>query len=418
MQFAWLEKLSSDGTVRPEVKAQIYRDCSDLLKLASVIPEDLLRSGTLTEMDVTKAHLKELGKSLKPMLGNIAGMLALSGIGLGGKALLDRSRFNAVLGNIQKTRTKILNSPEISAHKEKADARFLELAKLAPTIAADEKKALELVKKRLHDGFTDQDRNHLTLLQATYTSKDPGYAGRVESRLDKTASARRLGELYADVMTLTKEASRLGGLASGIRGAGQGAANAITGMSGGITPGTMMHALKNVALVSSIPLLAGVGAGAVKEYAASRDAKDLSRKLQNSFETALRMADPENDALHRDKAKAYQAFQTLAHFAPHVAIEPSAARGFMNKLVSYDSLGIGTGDVKDLAEIERNLSQTSSGDSPFFSGFQGASELLGLGDAVRQTMKDTTDPLREKNRAAVARDLGVDLPGKRKESKG
>lgn len=372
MQYAWLEKLSSEGYVRPEAREQIYRDCSNLLKHASAPA-----SGG------GETLLQAVGSALGNWASNMAGNAIESKI---------RGSFqmSGTVKKINKNKAAILSHPDFSQYPEKAEARFMDLAKIAPTIAAQEGRAIDLVKEKLHTGFSSQDIGNLAILQAIYTSQDPAFTSKANKAMEKKAG-ESLGAMYADVLCIVKEA----GIA-------------------GIAPGTMLNALRNMAIVSSIPLLAGVGAGAVKSYVASRDSKALAGKLRDSYERALRDSDSETSddkKLREDPARAYQAFQTLAHFAPHVAMQPTAARSFMKRMVGYSEAGVGidVDGLKGLSEIERNMSQTNRGESPFFSGFETGAGLFGLSNTLSGTLSDTLSPLRQQSKAMVAKDLGISL---------
>jgi len=372
MQYAWLEKLSSEGYVRPEAREQIYRDCSNLLKHASAPAPN--GGETLAQA---------MGGAFMGMMSNFLGN-ALE------RKALGSIRMSGTLKKINTNREAIQSHPDFSQYPEKADARFMDLARIAPTIAAQESRALELVKEKLHTGFSSQDIGNLAILQAVYTAQDPAFASKTNKAMEKKAG-ESLGAMYADVLCIVKEA----GVA-------------------GIAPGTMLNALRNMAIVSSIPLLAGVGAGAVKSYVASRDSKALAGKLRDSYERALRDSDSETSdekKLREDPARAYQAFQTLAHFAPHVAMQPTAARSFMKRMVGYSEAGVGidVDGLKGLSEIERNISQTNRGESPFFSGFHTGADLFGLSNTLSGTLKDTLSPLGQQSKGMVAKDLGISL---------
>lgn len=406
MQYAWLEKMASAGHIRPEAKARIYADCSALMKQASEGPQ--LPNNAAPSPDPNKFPWAEIGKKMTD-----------AAVGFGSNILVnhawskftDHRKMKSTLEDIQKARAGILADPVFNDYKEKADARFTELARVAPTLAADAKKAKALVDKALHTGFSNDDMNHLAVLQAVYTANDPSFSSRVHDRMSKKASAERLGEVYADVLGIVKEAGLFSGVAAGIQRGGAAAAQGVASATGGMRPGTAMQILRNVALVSSIPLLAGVGQGLVSEYAAARDKKQMADKLRQSFNEAMQQAkkdDPSQThgvSLHDNPSEAFRAFQTLVHFAPHVAMHPDSARTFMTRMINNAQF-VEIPDVKQLTEIEKNLSN-AGGSSPFFEGFSSAAKNLGLGEGVRSTIKDTTEPFRTKTQQAVARDLGM-----------
>jgi hypothetical protein len=395
MQYAWLEKMASEGHIRPEAKAKIYDDCSKLLKLAA-------------KNDPKQDPVAE---KVKKVLNYTVGFGSNLMINSAWEKLMEARGMRQTVDKIRTTRAGLLSDPAFQDYKEKADARFTELAKVAPTLAANPAKAKELVGKSLHTGFSNDDMNHLAVIQAVYTANDPEYTSRIHDRLTKKASATRLGEMYADVLVLVKEAGLLSSITGGINRAGAAAAEGVAKTTGGIRPSTAMQVLKNVALVSSIPVLAGVGQGLVSEYAASRDSKQMAAKLRESFNEALRLSE-KSDLSHtngfslRDRsAEAMRVFQALAHFAPHVAMQPDAAHAFMTRIVS-SGLSVDTPDIKQLTDIEKNMANAGK-QSPFFEGFTSAVKGVGLGEGIRSTIKDTTEPLREKTRQAISRDIGL-----------
>jgi hypothetical protein len=380
MQYAWLEKMASEGHIRPEAKAKIYDDCSKLLKLAA-------------KNDPKQDPVAE---KVKKVLNYTVGFGSNLMINSAWEKLMEARGMRQTVDKIRTTRAGLLSDPAFQDYKEKADARFTELAKVAPTLAANPAKAKELVGKSLHTGFSNDDMNHLAV---------------IHDRLTKKASATRLGEMYADVLVLVKEAGLLSSITGGINRAGAAAAEGVAKTTGGIRPSTAMQVLKNVALVSSIPVLAGVGQGLVSEYAASRDSKQMAAKLRESFNEALRLSE-KSDLSHtngfslRDRsAEAMRVFQALAHFAPHVAMQPDAAHAFMTRIVS-SGLSVDTPDIKQLTDIEKNMANAGK-QSPFFEGFTSAVKGVGLGEGIRSTIKDTTEPLREKTRQAISRDIGL-----------
>lgn len=380
MQFSWLEKLAADGHVSEKAKDEIYETCSHVLKEASEQPFTMAEKAIM---------------ALSPFV--LGGAAAYVGSKLTGAGAINQATKSAL-----KSRAALLNDPELAPHKEKVHARFGELAAIAPSVAAQAHLATRLVKTRLHDGFTDDDMSRLAQLQATYNQKID-FVPKVQKGLAKKASAHT-GELCATLYCLVKEAGIGAGIGAGLKDAGRAAASASR-------MGTIKEVLKTTAVLSAFPLLGGVGAGAVHEYMDYRDKKKLSENLNKSFEKALAMSDPDKEPLHANKEKARQAFETLTHFAPHVATEPSAARAFMNKLLSYD-MGIDVGAVKDLAQIQKDISQSHGGSSPFFTGFGQGAQVLGLGQVLSDSMGAVADPLIEKTRRTVAERQNFTIPDK------
>jgi hypothetical protein len=62
----------------------------------------------------------------------------------------------------------------------------------------------------------------------------------------------------------------------------------------------------------------------------------------------------------------------------------------MNKIVSYDQ-GIATGDVRDLSEIQKNLSNASP-EHPFVAGFSAFSKGVGLPAVAQKAVEKGVEP--------------------------
>ena len=154
-----------------------------------------------------------------------------------------------------------------------------------------------------------------------------------------------------------------------------------------IEPGDVGKLLKSVGILGSVALLGGIGSGAAKHLIGIRDKNQLEKGLRSSFDAAMKMSPADKEPLHDNPAKSRQAFDTLAHFAPHVAVQPSAARAFMNRLIHYD-MALQATDVKDLSEIERNLAQARGDHPPFIAGFGAGVDALGLSQAAGQAYKN------------------------------
>lgn len=372
MQHALVEKMASEGQIRPEAKAAIYADCSRLIKLA------------------TEGQQLPIPQNVQRVIDFGVGFTSNMMVNTAWRKLMQARGLNKTVESIDKSRTGILADPAFSEYAAKADQRFTELAKVAPTVAANPARAKAIISRTLHTGFTNEDMNHLAILQAIHTAGDPDYATKVDRKMSKKASAERLGEMYADVLCLVKEAG-------------------IAKTAAGISVGTAGQILKHMALVSSIPLLAGVGQGLAAEYAASRDSRRMAERLRNSYNEALRLSDKEDlnrrsgASLKDHPADSLRIFQALAHFAPHVAAQPDAAKSFMARIIE-NGQAVDTAEVKQLTDIEKNLASAGSR-SPFFEGFSKGVSNLGLGEGIRSTLKDTTGPLRERTQASILRDI-------------
>lgn len=336
MKFEWLEKMAEDGLIRDEVKTKIYED---IVKVADIA----------TNKEKSEAALKLFDMLAAGLASGLAGALTSTA----------KEKYEEFKGRRVILANRELLGKQFANDAAKAKARFDELASFAPHVAANQALATRLIADRLHDGFTDSDVQNLALLQSKYLPD----AFRSQKFSPKLAEVRpeKLGEITADVYMLSKTATD------------------------GNTLSRLGRFAKHVGMYASIPLLIGAGAGAVNKILSSVDKKNLERKLDESFRRAVAISDPEKEALHANRDQARQAFNALAHFAPHVALEPQAARAFMSKIVSYDQ-GMNISDIKDLSEIQRNL--TDKKPSNFISGFQGTGNQIG--EAARDAMDTLT----------------------------
>lgn len=373
MQYAWLEKLAASGRIREDVKAAIYRDCEAILKVAAS-KKPLFTPEQLTE------QLKEMkSKAILAALGGAA-TLAMSSIAQGIRMRSDVKR-------ALNLRESILKDPEVVGHQDKALARFNEIASIAPTIAGQPQIAPRLVKARLHTGLTEQDVANLTMLQTGTNKDERKYVDIFNKAHIKRASART-GALYGDIYNLLKLAG----------------ADKLAAPKGLKWP-TVKRFGAHLALMSGVPILTGLTLGVGKEIMARGDRKKMQEALAQSFNAAMKQSDPNKEPLHSNRDKAHQAFQALVHFAPHVAAEPGAARAFMNSVVAGD-MGVNVSHIKEVSEIQRNLTDAKNTPSPFFAGLQQGVEFMGLNNIIQNAVNTTSKPVFEGNSKALTKDLG------------
>lgn len=404
MRYSWLEEMTKEGQIRPEVRDAIYLDCgvllskhaskasiikkfhnwssarkgakkakviADLQKNQAIIDHYAGKTGQLEEA-AKKDAMNQWGKAkgikglaykayqsanTHPILSTVitTGVIGAGTVGV--KAMRSSHQRGNELKAIDKNRAHILQLPEMEQHREQAATRFDELVKVSPMAAEHPELSKKFVQERLHSGFTANDYQNLAIYQSSH-KRGQGDSLRISSKFEKrhpetkTASPEFLGEYYADVYAMAKEANFFN--------------SKIT--SSALSSTFAKDILKGTAIVSGIGLLSGLGAGIVSSITGKIEAKKLQTALDSSFNIALKNSDPNKEPLHANLDKARQAFQTLVHFAPHVAVEPQAARAFMNNVVAMD-LGPQTGTIKDLADIEEKVQKTR-GFSPFFSGLR------------------------------------------------
>jgi O6-methylguanine-DNA--protein-cysteine methyltransferase len=306
-------------------------------------------------------HLRELAPSISDMKSALSyvGVVGAAGMaGLIGGAL--KNRFDT-----SKVKQGILDL-EQDLHKEysaedmpKAKARLFEIARVAPHVTQNKDLTKSIISSKLHNGLSSDDKQSLVLLQSQY-HKDPN----VESFMPKMASSE-VGEILADVIMI-KQAS-------------------------------FGDSLKTIGLMSALPIAAGVAGGLVNLALEKIKQKDLKGGLEQSFTHALSLSDHDREPLLQNKEKAREAFNTLARFSPAVALDPQAARAFMNKIVSYDQ-GIDIGTVKELSEISKNLSTIRSPNS-FGEGFAATSHLTGAQNIISRGVGKASTSLAGRNKA-------------------
>jgi len=242
-------------------------------------------------------------------------------------------------------------------------AKLWGIALYAPHVAMNAPLAMKIIKTKLENGLSDHDAQGLALLQSNHMPD----VMRNKSFMPKLAqiSPAKLGEIVADVY-LTKEAAMPGSMG-----------------------GKLKKYLGHVAMHTMIPLLIGAGGGAVNLALAARGQKKLEERLEESFNKAISLSNSEKEPLHDNKEKARQAFNSLAHFAPHVALEPQAARAFMSKIVAFDQ-GMHVDDIRSLSEIQKNISGSQK-TGPFSKGFEIAGKFTNAPNLIQDAVGRSTE---------------------------
>jgi hypothetical protein len=393
MQYAFLEKLSSDGIISEQDKARIYGTCSDIMTKVAFKWKNPFRKDDFPTLGEA---LKEQGAHLLTRFILPAG--AVGAVAWGSNKGFTEMASNAEASKILKVKADLLSKPEFAADRAKAEARFDELAKISPKAAAKPEWALRLVKGSLHSGFTRDEVQRLAQLQATY--ERPTFTASSASEDVQRALLRKTaadaGKIAASVVAILAEA-------------GLGEMNKTAAIPWKTTPlqkatSIAKQVLTTGAIVSGFGALVGLGAGATNQALHYMKRKESEKKLKESFYEAMRRSDPNREALHANKDKALQAFQTLTHFAPHVAADPEAARAFMINLLSMDQ-GVLVGAIKDLSEIEKNL-KASKGGNPFFEGMQAGTSAVGLQGALGSATGKMLEPFVMHSAAEIRKEMG------------
>lgn len=365
MKISWVEDLVKEGSVRPEVRDQIYSDCQELVKTANSDEK------TPDSQAITSVLVEGLSKGVsagKDALGQGANQLFASKML---EAFNEHSEVRKSLKDIQETQKHILEDPDISKNGDKqakAEARFLEIAKIAPSVARNKEVASRLVKGKLYSGLSDDDVVQLAAMESGQTR--PSYQKRMQ---DKMASEQgpyadeemqKLGSLCAEIHHIYKEAAPKSKI-NKLRGPAK-------------------DFMKSLLMSSATLGGAALASGATKKVMDSVDRKNLDKKQREAFQKAVEKADPESSLIHANKDKAYEKFKTLAHFAPNMASEPSALQSFMEKSLEMETESnpnVDPQSVKELTDIEKNIRAVKGG-SPFVEGFSSGLKDVGFPSAV------------------------------------
>lgn len=289
-------------------------------------------------------HLKELLPSVSQARDAFMAVTALGSAGAAAaiansiKKKMDTNKIKQGILNIEKDLHGMYTGEEL----QKAKACLFSIARVAPHVTQNQDLTKSIIETKKNNGLSSDDKQSLVLLQSQFYH-DPD----VEKFMPKLAS-EDIGTILADVI-MVKEAS-------------------------------WKDSLKTIGLMSTLPVAAGIAGGLVNAAMAKIKQRDLKSSLEQSFTSALSLSDHDREPLLQNKDKAREAFGTLARFAPAVALDPQAARAFMNRIVSYDQ-GIDIGTVKELSEISKNLSNVQ-GPSAFSEGFAATSRLTGAQNVI------------------------------------
>jgi len=346
MKIDFIDQMVADGRIRKEAAAGIYRDAEIFVKEAGV-PD----------------AITQRANQVAPY---VAGLL-----GMGAMYAHDKIQSHKEKKQMLKMLDKVVSKYTDDKDQAKAKARFDEIAKISPTAARSEPLMFKMVDSRLNEGISSEDAQRLALLEMA-ASKGSRPFGIPKMGSVPTISEHAAGSIYADVYIMAKVASLRSKFTEG--------AKKVLGP----------NFIPLLAVMSLTPALVGIGGGVAKMVSDAKTKKELEGKLEESFQKAIEMSDPEKEPLRQEPEKARQAFQALTHFAPHVATQPDAARSFMTKIISYDQ-GITTGDARDLSEIEKNLASVAQGGS-FVQGFSATGKAIGLGPLTQKAVSEAAEP--------------------------
>lgn len=384
MRYAWLEDFVEEGLVRKEAAAAIYRDCSDLLE-------------------------KNANEGLKPEISKAL----IYGIGqatlLSGAAMAARNMRRRILDAETKAKIDVIRSRLVTQFppkdREKAEARYNEVIRFAPSLATNEEFMRKYLRAKVRNGMTDRDTQALIGAQLKINPGIFGYSSMAKTASEETSEAKAVvaansmaeacmaAHIKLSDEDFCKSAShilRVMGAAAAVELEKTAAPKKL--------PGGFTDQLKNVLYrVAPHAIIAGGISGGYLASKAIQD-RNMAKKLEESYHKAIQMSP--DSVLTEKPAEARQAFKTLAHFAPHVAAEPYAAKAFMSKIVSYEQ-GPATGDIKDLADIEKNIGAVRGGMLDMLGKSMAASGGA-LMKGVTGTWEDTTQPHQDALNADIA----------------
>lgn len=352
MKYPWIEELVEKGQISKEAAERIYSDCEALRK----------------DPIVKEAQSAGMQRALDVGMGAVVAPAVMALVNRAVSSIESSARTKSIRESIQKTHDEIVSK---STDKQLASKRFNELAQVAPLVAANPNLAKKVIEKAMRDGFSHDDLTKLMTIQASLT---PEQFGNIRVLTPKTASVslEAVGTIAADMYAMVKSAGAANQAASSV---GKGGMDFLRKY----VPAALTLALGSLA--------AGSVVGGVNAIKARVDRNKLKKQLDDSFMKAMKASDPDREPLHANKAQAREAFEALSHFAPAVALQPQAARSFMNKIVAYNQQ-MNVQDIKDLTEIQRNTSQVSRQD-PFLEGLVGGAQAFGLGGAISGLQGET-----------------------------
>ena len=332
MRFSWLEKMAEEGDVRPEAMERIYEHCSEIMEKSAEIDEE------------SKKVMTALLMGQQPTV-----------------SYMGRKNYKFRVDQRTKAQTQMTKSRVIpmfsQKDQEKAEARFEEIIKYAPSLGAVEPIMRKLVKNKIN-GLTDQDVRALVNVQLKMM-KDP--LQRADYDQETSKELYQIGTKYAS----SKEeylASLGGDLADGYA-AVEGVFSKIARPTWGAPakrPRTLPASGKDILKFLGLSLGASaLGTGLTAGLQMIKE-KQQENRMKASLNDSLQKVMVNLKPTGVTPAKAEKAFKTLVHFAPHIAAEPVAATTFVKRLSDYGN-EVETSDLKALTEIQRNMSGQNSG---------------------------------------------------------
>lgn len=342
----WLKKMAAQGLIRPEVMEKISQETKLVKEALGPMPTELKNW---------------LAEALKYTAIGAGGFLGKEVVERGLKTYDSNKAQNSAQTALIAVKATVLSNPKLIMDKEKASARFNEIAKIAPALSTNVEFMTRMVEKNLHSGLSSEDIQRLALLQSQHMSEQLK-----SSTLMPKLASENLGKMLADVY-IVKEA-------------------AVTNWSN-ILKDQTKHMAAFAALTGGIAAISGAAHMVADKF----KQKKLQATLEDTFRQAGEGDHPNAQMIRENPDQARAAFKTLTHFAPHVALDPLTTRSFLSQVLTYGGTagGMNVENVKTLTEIQKNVDRSSrpgSFSAGFETGAKYTKELTNPGDAFRAAL--------------------------------
>lgn len=291
------------------------------------------------------AHMT--AEQIATAVGHMSGTIIGGAIGMGGAALLKDFVQNKIKTTaMQNAHREVLKDIDTSAsfpmkdQKTKAAARLYEVSNIAPHLLLNKEFVLRLIRDKLNTGFSSADIDRLAEMEMHLAGSNIGQTPRL-----KVASAL-LGELTADLYQIKQACADM----TDELGIEKDAS-----LSTPLVNPSLGTSLKNLGAHMLAPVIFGTAFAGAKLLHDKVKEVGYKKELEKSFAHIMNSADPDQDAYIKDVDNAKKVFNTLARFAPAVALDPLAARSFVKKMTELDKNFVNIDEIKNLSEITKNL---------------------------------------------------------------
>lgn len=383
----WLQDMVDQGLVRPEVQTSIINDV-EMMKQASYgeFIKKTLSIGGKEGLEGAAKTLQTMHGPIDSTLQYIAGPLAMmiasaAGTYAGVKTV---DKVTDTVANFMKSRSMVKDfKKSISKIDEdtlfkgddiaKAKKLFAEMATFAPLVAQNYPVARQVIKTSLNTGFKKEDIQNMMAMQAHIAQSGANSLPPIK--------AEQMGKIAGDLtcMFLDREMTKQANIIDMLAGKTSELAKQTNVPSLYDSIKSIPAAVKIFASLAALPLAANVAGGLTNMIIDKIKSKSLKKDLDHNFETILKSTPHLND----NKEVAREAYELLSHFSPHVALQPTAAKAFMTKLVegrTHDStIGVDLGEIKTLSDIQKH---NKPGQSSFSVGSDKMNDILGTNKLI------------------------------------